>query len=68
MIEKLTNQNKIKRKSFFAFLGFGAFGFFVAGSLPFKFFAKKDTVKKDKITVHVNPLAVSRKRIGEKNV
>ncbi len=68
MIEKLKNQNKIKRKSFFASLGYGAFGVFIAGSLPFKLFAKKDAIKKDKITVHVNPLAVNRKRIGEKNV
>ncbi|MBZ0200257.1 MAG: hypothetical protein K8H86_10340 [Ignavibacteriaceae bacterium] len=67
MFDKIVNQNKIKRKSFFASLGSGALGFFVAGSLPFKLFAKKEVIKKAKIKVDVNPLAVSRKKIGDKH-
>lgn len=68
MLEKLTNQNKIKRSSFFASLGSVAVGFFVASSLPFKLFGKKVTSQNEKVIVQINPNAVSRKRIGEKNV
>ena len=67
MFDKLTNQNKIKRSSFFASTGLAATGFFVAISLPFKLFGKNGISNNEKVTVQINPDAVSRKKIGETN-
>jgi hypothetical protein len=61
-------QNKIKRKSFFTFVGKTAAAYVVFKSFPFNLFSKKEKVKSQKIKVRVNPLAVPRKKPGENNV
>ncbi|GAB4295339.1 MAG: hypothetical protein Kow0098_17630 [Ignavibacteriaceae bacterium] len=60
--------NKIGRKKFFISLTTVAAGFIAYISFPF--FRKKASVPamKNKIEVKINPLAVSREKIGKKNV
>lgn len=58
----------MNRKNFFTSISFGAIGFAVYSSFPIKYFSKKSGFFKDKIEVKVNPLAVSRKKVGGKNV
>ncbi len=63
--EKL-NSKKINRKNFFSSLGAGVFGYFIIKSIPFSFLRKNITDKK--VTIEINPDAVRRTKIGEKNV
>jgi len=58
----------MNRKKFFTSISFGVVGFAVYNSFPIKYFSKKSGFFKDKIEVKVNPLAVSRKKVGGKNV
>lgn len=58
----------MNRKKFFTSISLGAFGFAVYNSFPMKYLSKASSVFKNKIEVKVNPLAVSRKKVGDKNV
>jgi len=63
-------QKKFKRKNFFTSLGIGLAGYFAMKSFPFKLFSNSRLLKqKDqpKVKVHINSLAVSRKKIGGNN-
>jgi hypothetical protein len=60
------NPKKINRKKFFSSIGTGVFGYFVIKALPFSFLRKKE--KDKEVIISINPDAVSRKKIGEKNV
>ena len=57
----------MERKKFFLSIGAGFLGFAVFKSIPFSnlLSRKKEDVK---VTIAPNPLAVRRKKIGEKNV
>lgn len=57
---------KINRKKFFSSLGTGVFGYFVIKSFTFSLLSKN--VKDKKVTIEINPDAVRRTKIGEKNV
>ncbi len=58
----------MNRKKFFTSISLGALGFAVYNSFPMKYFSKETKLFKQKIKVKVNPLAVSRKKVGGKNV
>lgn len=58
----------MNRKKFFTSISLGAVGFAVYSSFPMKYFSKKSATFKSRIEVKVNPLAVSRKKVGGKNV
>jgi len=58
----------MNRKKFFTSISFCAVGFAVYNSFPMKYFSKKSNSFKQKIEVKINPLAVSRKKVGGKNV
>jgi hypothetical protein len=62
---------KMKRKNFFVTIGIGAASLVALKSMPFKLFSKKSTdnkIENSKISrIKVNPLAVSRKKIGDNN-
>jgi hypothetical protein len=60
------NPKKINRKKFFSSLGTGVFGYFAVKSIPFSFLRKKE--KDKEVMIAINPDAVSRTKIGEKNV
>ncbi len=63
-------QKKVERKKFFYSLGAGFAGYFVLKSFPFKLFnsSKGKTLKNtDQVKVKINPLAVSRNKIGGNN-
>lgn len=60
------NPKKINRKKFFSSLGSGVFGYFVIKSIPFSFLSRNH--KDKKVTIEINPDAVRRTKIGEKNV
>ncbi len=60
------NSRKINRKKFFSSLGTGVFGYFVVKSIPFSFMSRN--IKDKKVTIEINPDAVRRTKIGEKNV
>lgn len=59
---------KIERKKFFYSLGAGFAGYFVLRSFPFKLFSKREKSfnNSEKIKVKINPLAVSRNKLGGK--
>ncbi len=59
-------QKKIKRDRFFTSIGTGFLSYVVFKSFPFNFLAKKEKLKKQKIKVRINPLAVQRKNTGIK--
>jgi hypothetical protein len=59
-------KNKISRKSFFIKGALAGTGLFILKSFPFRFFKSEN--KKAKMIVKINPLAVSRKKIGGTNV
>lgn len=61
-----TISNKINRKKFFSSLGTGVISYFILKSIPFAFKGKK--IKDQKVIIEINPDAVSRTKIGEKNV
>jgi hypothetical protein len=57
-------QKKFERKKFFTSAGIGLAGYFVMKSFPFKFIKSSKLLNKDdqqKVKVHINSLAVSRK-------
>ena len=56
----------INRKKFFSSLGTGLFGYFVIKSIPFSFLGRN--VKDKNVTIEINPDAVRRTKIGDKNV
>ena len=58
----------MNRKKFFTSISLGAFGFTLFNSFPMKYFSKRFDIFKHKAEVKINPLAVSRKKAGEKNV
>jgi hypothetical protein len=58
----------MNRKKFFTSISLGAVGFAVYNSFPMKYFSNKSVTFKSRIKVKVNPLAVSRKKVGGKNV
>ncbi|MBA4250199.1 MAG: hypothetical protein C0425_01490 [Chlorobiaceae bacterium] len=61
-------QTKMERKKFFSTIGFSILGLFALKSFPFgKLFARNSNTKKNKITVKINPDAVSRKSTGVQN-
>jgi len=58
--------NKINRKKFFSSVSAGIISYFIFKSFPFSFISK---MKKDRqVIIEINPDAVSRTKIGEKNV
>ena len=60
------NLKYINRKKFFSSIGTGVIGYFLLKSIPFSFLAKS---RKDKnVIIEINPDAVSRTKIGDKNV
>ena len=54
------------RKKFFSIVGLGFIGMFFTTSFPFKFLFKNKMGDK-KIKVKINPLAVRRQKMGNKN-
>lgn len=58
----------MNRKKFFTSISLGAIGFAVYNSFPMKYFSKKSATFRSRVEVKVNPLAVSRKKVGGKNV
>ncbi len=60
------NSNKINRKKFFSSLGTGVISYFIFKSIPFSLSGKK-TMDKN-VIIEINPDAVRRTKIGEKNV
>jgi hypothetical protein len=63
-------QKKFKRKNFFTSLGIGIAGYLAVKTFPFKLFGNKKLFKKEeqkKVKVHINSLAISRKKIGGNN-
>ena len=54
------------RKKFFNIVGLGFIGMFFTTSFPFKFLFKNKMGDK-KIKVKINPLAVKRQKMGNKN-
>ncbi len=70
-LQKLV-QNKIKRKRFFKSIGTAAAGYLVMKALPFGYLLVGKNTAIDENSpeqiVKINPLAVSRKKIGEEYV
>jgi hypothetical protein len=60
------NIKKINRKKFFSSLGMGVLGYYLIRSIPFTSLGR--SVKDKKVTIRIDPDAVSRTKIGEKNV
>jgi hypothetical protein len=58
---------KYKRRNFFLKAGAGTAGFFLIRAIPFNLFSG-NSKKTEQVKVELNPLAVSRKQTGEKNV
>ncbi len=58
----------MNRKKFFTSISFGAIGFTIYNSFPMKYFYKKTDRFNHKVSVKINPFAVSRKKVGDKNV
>jgi hypothetical protein len=56
----------MNRKKFFASLGKGSVGLFLMSTFPFNLFGKNKQT--ESVKVEINPLAVSRKKIGDKHV
>lgn len=59
------NSNKINRKKFFSSLGTGVISYLIFKSIPFSI-GKRMMDKK--VIIEINPDAVRRTKIGEKNV
>ncbi len=66
MVSEKINPKNINRKSFFSFLGTGIIGYFLVKSFPFSFLRRDARSKK--VTIEINPDAIRRTKIGEKNV
>ncbi len=58
----------MNRKKFFTSISLSALGLVIYKSFPMKIFFKKAEKNKKEIKVQLNPLAVNRKKIGDKNV
>ena len=58
----------MNRKKFFTSVALGAIGLAVYNSFPMKYFSKASGFVNNKIEIKLNPLAVSRKKVGGKNV
>jgi hypothetical protein len=58
----------MNRKKFFTSISLGAVGFAIYNSFPLKYFSKQSVFFKNNVEVKINSLAVSRKKVGEKNV
>ncbi|MDY0082388.1 MAG: hypothetical protein RBR74_04340 [Ignavibacteriaceae bacterium] len=58
----------MNRKKFFTSLTMGTLGFTLFNSYPFKFFKDKSKAPNSNVKLKINPLAVSRKNKGGKNV
>lgn len=58
----------MNRKKFFTSISLGVIGFTLLNTFPFNVLAKKSVNNKKQVRVKINPLAVSRKKIGDKNV
>ena len=58
----------MNRKKFFTSISLGAIGFTLFNSFPMNLISKRIDKSKTKIKVKINPDAVSRKKIGNKNV
>lgn len=58
----------MNRKIFFTSITLGAVGFTIYNSFPMKYFSKKSDRFSHKASIKINPLAVSRKKVGDKNV
>jgi hypothetical protein len=56
----------MKRNKFFISLGTGAFGLLLLNKFPLNLFSKNNA--KRHVEIKINPDAVSRKKIGDKNV
>jgi len=58
----------MNRKKFFTSISLGAIGFTLFNSFPMNLISKRFDKNKSNIKVKINPDAVSRKKIGNKNV
>lgn len=58
----------MNRKKFFTSVSLGALGFTLLNTFPFNIIAKNSGKVQKQVHVKINPLAVSRKKIGDKNV
>ena len=58
----------MNRKKFFTSISLGAIGFILFNSFPMNLISKRIDKSNTKIKVKINPDAVSRKKIGNKNV
>jgi hypothetical protein len=58
----------MNRKKFFTSISLGAIGFTLFNSFPMNLISKRIDKSNTKIKVKINPDAVSRKKIGNKNV
>lgn len=61
---------KVERKKFFYTIGAGFTSMLLLKSFPVNFFIKDKLVQThngDKVKVRINPLSVSRNKLGEKN-
>ncbi len=68
-IQKIFDK-RLKRKNFFYSLGTGIAGYAVMKTFPFNFIGKRffnDRKEQQKVLVKINPLAVSRQKIGGNN-
>ena len=71
-LKKINIDKKTNRIDFFKTIGLGVAGFIAVKAMPFKMFSRKKDSKNIENTgnsrVKINPLAVSRKKIGGRNV
>ena len=58
----------MNRKKFFTSLTIGTLGFTLFNTYPFKFFKDKSKTLNSNVKMKINPMAVSRKNKGGKNV
>lgn len=61
---------KVERKKFFFTIGAGLTSMFLLKSFPVNFLIKQKVTENhnaDKVKVRINPLSVSRNKLGEKN-
>jgi hypothetical protein len=58
----------MNRKKFFTSMSMGFVGFALFNNIPKRLFSKVFQKNSKEVKVQIHPLAVSRKKIGEKNV
>ena len=69
-LTKGNNSTKIRRRSFFLYLGASVFGIFSLSKLPFNLFKSRlnnELKRGQKLSVKANPYAVKRTSGGAKN-